>query len=57
MIKKQNYRKLPEMNMPENVLKMFNIVDKSRAKSKIGIDAMPVITIQCDFSFYYISKS
>lgn len=44
--KKQNSRRVTEVNMPENVIKMFDIVSKSRQKSNIlDIDSMPAISV------------
>ncbi len=44
--KKQTLSRIIELNMTENVEKMFNVVSKSRQKSNIlDIDSMPVISI------------
>jgi hypothetical protein len=44
--KKQSYRKIIELNTPQNVMKMFAIVSKSGRKSNIlDMDSMPVISI------------
>lgn len=44
--KKTSHRRIIELNVPQNVTKMFDIVSKSGRKSNIlDIDSMPVISI------------
>lgn len=44
--KKRSARRITELNMSQNVMKMFDIVNKSGHKSNIlDIDSMPVISI------------
>ena len=44
--KNQSDKNITELNMPDNIVKMFDIVSKSRQKLNIlDIDSMPVISI------------